>query len=172
MYLNIWLNFHKCNRGDHALRLQGVDAPCTLEEFCTWTPVVCFEVAEKMISKVNFGCGISVYWKNAIYCNSLRSAGNANNGSCCCGIISSSSATLGTCGSEGTSKMPGFSSMCKKQASHNCWCSIFLLIAEMGSGLGHSQCCLLPGAIWEGRAARQMSAAVTENCQDSEYCCA
>lgn len=69
-----------------------------------------------------------------------------------------------------TSEIPGVSSVCGKQASHNCWCSLFLLIAEMGSGLGQSQCCLLPGVTWEGSAAKQMSAAVTENCQDSEYC--
>lgn len=119
-----------------------------------------------MIRKVNFGCVISVYWKNAIYCNSLMSAGNANNGTCCCGVLSSSSATLGTSGSESTSKMPGISSMCEKQASHDCLCSLFLLIAEMGLGLGHSQCCLLPGVTWEGCAARQMRAAVMENCQD------
>lgn len=55
------------------MRLQGVDALCTQEDLCPWACVVCFEVAAKMIRKVNFGCGICVYLKNAIYCNSLMS---------------------------------------------------------------------------------------------------
>lgn len=64
------------------------------------------------------------------------SVGNVSSGSCCCGVLPSSSATLGTRGSEGTSKRPGISSVWEKQASHDCWCSVFLLIAEMELGWG------------------------------------
>ena len=143
----------------------GMDALCTYVDSHTvfgdaWYFSRCLQ---KMIRRANFVCGIckmDCMSTEKIVCL-LKNAGDLQS-IAVVALVFFHRWHLAPATLRDSSKMPGISSVRGDQANHERWCCPPLLIAEMGSGLGHSQCHLpVPGVTWEGSAARQMSAAIT-----------